>query len=241
MALSPRLLRPRASGGGFDPRSIAELRLWLDATDSSTFSISSGSITQWNDKSTGAYHATQSIGLNQPAYVASGINGRPVVRFDGVNHFLQNSAWFVVGSSPVTIFMAIKVTNPSNARLVCEFGGTSAGARIFFTGERAVRFGNGNVFWGNPMTTAAIATFRSTSAEYGTFAAWTNGLFLSQVSSGSPSNTYNLTQATYSIGVSAAGGSYSQQDLGEFLVYTKSLSDAERERVEAFLLAKWGL
>jgi hypothetical protein len=75
MPMSPRLLRPIASGK-FDPRSIAGLRLWLDADDASTFTFNGSNVSQWRDKSGNNVHANQATAQNQPPYNATTLNGR---------------------------------------------------------------------------------------------------------------------------------------------------------------------
>ena len=76
MPMSPRLLRPRAAGG-FDPRTISGLNLWLDFSDSSTLVLDANSLIQEiKDKSGNAQHATQSTGANRPSLGT--INGKGV-------------------------------------------------------------------------------------------------------------------------------------------------------------------
>ena len=55
-----------------------KLNLWLDASDSSTITHSSNTVSQWNDKSGFAYHATSSTG---PTTGSSTINGLNALTF----------------------------------------------------------------------------------------------------------------------------------------------------------------
>lgn len=49
------------------PADIGDVRLWLDATDASTFTFSSGAVvSQWRDKSGNGYHASQADVARQP-------------------------------------------------------------------------------------------------------------------------------------------------------------------------------
>jgi hypothetical protein len=84
MAMNPKLLRPKASG--FNPRSIAGLYAWWDASDSATITTDTG-VSVWADKSGNGRNATQSTGNNQPARTVT-ISGRLALTFDGTNDSL---------------------------------------------------------------------------------------------------------------------------------------------------------
>ena len=62
---------------GFIPTQVAGLALWLDASDTTTITQSSGNITQWRDKSTSGLTATAA---NNPTLVAKIQNG-PALRY----------------------------------------------------------------------------------------------------------------------------------------------------------------
>jgi len=65
----------------FVPSDIPNLYQWLDASDSSSITSSSGLISQWNDKSGNGYHATQSADNKKPSTSTSPSNGLPSVVF----------------------------------------------------------------------------------------------------------------------------------------------------------------
>ena len=71
---------------GFNPSLTAGLVLWLDASDATTITQSSGNITQWRDKSTSALTATAS---NNPTLVANIQNGFPGISFDGSTQYFN--------------------------------------------------------------------------------------------------------------------------------------------------------
>jgi hypothetical protein len=96
--MSPRLLRPKTRATGFDPRSIADLGIWLDAGDVSSLAQNSAGTTAvtanndpvgyWRDR-IGGYAFTQTVAeANRPLWVASAIGGKPALSFDGSNDFL---------------------------------------------------------------------------------------------------------------------------------------------------------
>jgi hypothetical protein len=94
MPMSPRLLRPRQAGG-FDPRSLSGLAVWLDGKDNSsvlnsispdTPATTTQTVRRWLDRSGGANNADQETGTNQPIYQSGGL-----LDFDGTNDRLSLS------------------------------------------------------------------------------------------------------------------------------------------------------
>lgn len=65
----------------FSPPALSGLSLWLDAADTSTIIQVSGSVLQWNDKSTNAHNAVQPLTSRQPQTGARSMNGRNVLDF----------------------------------------------------------------------------------------------------------------------------------------------------------------
>lgn len=111
MGMSPRTLRPRQSG--FDPRSIAGLSLWLDASDASTITTGTG-VSQWRDKSASGSLWTQGTGNNQPATGTQTLNGRNVLVFDGSNDTLAATTPFAVTTTPFSLFVVHRIISTTN-------------------------------------------------------------------------------------------------------------------------------
>jgi hypothetical protein len=73
MPMSPRLLRPRATG--FNPKSISGLGFWYDFSDTSSVTLDENSlIQQLNDKSGNGRNLTQGTAANRPGIAT--VNGR---------------------------------------------------------------------------------------------------------------------------------------------------------------------
>lgn len=75
----------------FSPDQVAGLALWLKADAGTSTTVDGAAVSQWDDQSGNARHVTQATGANQPVYKTAIVNGKPVVRFDGANDFLQAS------------------------------------------------------------------------------------------------------------------------------------------------------
>lgn len=77
----------------FDPATIAPCSLWLDASDTSTLTLSGSSVTAWRDKA-GNRSFTQATGSfdgTRSAPTQGTFNGRSVVTFNGTNQVLRNA------------------------------------------------------------------------------------------------------------------------------------------------------
>ena len=109
MAMNQKLLRPKASG--FNPKSIAGLALWLDASDSSTITLNGATVSQWRDKSGNARDLSEATANNQPTM--STMNGKSALSFDGVNDSLSTSSTLMaVGTNSFTLFQALECAFP---------------------------------------------------------------------------------------------------------------------------------
>jgi hypothetical protein len=110
--MNPRLLVPRT---GFDPRRIANLAGWWDASDAATVTLNSGNVSEWRDKSGANRHLSQSTAANQPAYTTAAQNGRNGVTFTGASsHFLTYSTGMFSYAGGGAVFIACKSVTRAN-------------------------------------------------------------------------------------------------------------------------------
>lgn len=230
MAMNPRLLRPTPSG--FDPRKIADLRLWFDAADSSTILPLDGSsnVEQWRDKSGFNRHLGQTTSANRPDY-ASTLNGRPVVSFSGSPETMVTTATLSL-AQPTTVFCVARVTSAALTSNIF-FDGPSARTSLY----RPV--GSWGMFAGTVLTGATpdnnwhvfAATFNSTSSALRVDAA--------QVLSGN-AGAGSATLTTFQVGAFSAT-QYLIGSIGEIILYGGALPSATASLVERYLAAKWGI
>ena len=78
----------------FNPGNLADLKLWLDAADTSTITHSSNAVSQWNDRSGNANHMS---GSDNPTTSTRSLNGKNVIDFDG-NDYFESSAAYASGN-----------------------------------------------------------------------------------------------------------------------------------------------
>jgi hypothetical protein len=97
------------------------LQLWLKA-DAGVVTNSSGKVSQWQDQSGNANHASQANANEQPLLVsATGLGGKPAVRFNGIQDNVHGSYLFGAGQVNVpnamtlfTFYNAFATTNSEN-------------------------------------------------------------------------------------------------------------------------------
>jgi hypothetical protein len=90
MSMSPRLLRPRASG--FNPKNVLGLAAWFDASDASSVTLNGSTVSLWGDKSGNGRNAIQDTALNQPTWLTNQQNGLPAITWDG-SRFMATAAF----------------------------------------------------------------------------------------------------------------------------------------------------
>jgi hypothetical protein len=249
-----------ASSGGFEPTSIAGLKLWLDAADTSTISLSGSNVTQWNDKSGNGYNFAQGTAANRPSSGTRTQNGLNVIDFDGTNDFLPTtaakSAFNFLNNTTATLFLVLK--NDSTTGVQWMFGnngGSNAqiGILSYNSGTNFIsRNGNGSGTWTYDITVAG----NTTNAKYLTYksdpanATAANRIKLA-LDNGAFSGANTETQAAsasdstrdFSIGDAASPDTGIPMDgfICEFLIYDTILSNDDITNVQTYLSGKWAI
>lgn len=236
--MSPRLLRPRATG--FNPKSIANLALWLDGAD---YNATTG---QWDDKSGNGRNFSQSVANDRPTKTAK-INGRDVVSFDGSNDCLSCPAVSFSQWSAFALVRPGRVTGDNG--VINADTGTVRGPQYIrwsSTTYQSVNFQATNSVVAESSSVAAatnvariVAVVQTASA----FEMWIDG-----TSNGSTSCTPQSYSSVMGVGATrlnpatlAANSGIMLGDIGEILFWSRALTSAERETVQRYLGRKWGI
>ena len=254
MPMNPRLLRPRASGV-FSPRTISGLLGWWDFSDTALMgptSSGSGSVSNNSpvkyvaDKSGNGIHMTQSgADSAAPTLIASGQNGRAVLGFDGGDSLAASHTITLTGE---TVFQVI--------RLVV---GAASFARSFSQSDSTDDFSSAghyipiirNVAQSSIGSYAAAGARGIQLVSYSTMMVFssqhTGSVISNRVNGGTAatdSHTLNRQFTRFAIGTgigATAGSSFWQDRICETVVYSRSLTDAERVSVTRWLGTKWGI
>ena len=215
--------------------SPGDLQLWLDASDSSTLTESSGAVSQWTDKSGNGNDAT---GNDNPTVNNGGLNGVGSIAFDGNDAFSVGS--LTLGSN-ITAFVTAKLTAAEMLLEHSNNANANNGFYFYAPGALPVRILNGgqnadastNVNWfGNDLTTANF-TYDGTSIDY-----FRDGA-LEESKAGVAAD--NDITTVLNIGSRAASSLFSIGDFGEVIIFDSPLSTPDRHMVERYLSNKYGI
>jgi len=190
--------------------------------------------------------ATQATAAKQPLFVASGQNGKPVGRFDGVNDYFVYTA---------------NITGASTMIAACVW-----------TGTKAVNFYPQVIGKGEPSSTLYNAIWASlnNSDNWGTYinssklssyslATWRIAVSISDGNTGNPSvnsliTNGNIESVSDTARYGGDGSSYTRigavsngvtgqfkGDIAELIVYASALSTADRQTLESNINAYWSI
>jgi hypothetical protein len=250
---------PNAEEAGFDPNSITNLELWLDASDGDTLTIDgNGRVNVWADKSDNAHTATvTSTSSTLPKVVdVGGIN---MIQFNGTgNHYeVPNHATLVMGTGRFTLFAVYRKRGTNRGNLfnmgddkpryelfINSDTGPGGRAAVSFADSVDIVFASNNDKDYSDDTKRGLACTRDADGDFPHYELLTAGKSALPLSplEGTVVGDINPVTALF-IGARKTGVNpmFLDGDLGEILIYKSGLSDAELDAVNDYLSVKWGL
>ena len=221
VVLGRKLWTPAALG--------SSLALWLDSDDVSTITLNGSTVSQWRDKSGNGRHASQADSANQPTYSATGLNGKPVLTFDGVNDFLSFQG---VHDQIWSLAVVGRATN--NNQGFVQFGLTNQFGSLFVSDGFYRARPSGLTVATVPFTAGEIAVLTATYGATQTNI-WKNGAIGTTTAEGGVSSNAGSVIGTL-------GGIYFLDgNIGEIIALNGVLSTTDRQTLEGYLAHKWGL
>jgi len=237
----------------WDP-SMITTALWLDAADASTVTTVSGYVSQWNDKSGNARHASQATAAARPSYTTARLNGLNIVTFDGNSDTLSfadltlgaNASalcyFFVMSSDNVSTTSYLPVfdlntnTGTDRAAIYVRSSTLEAGGRRLDSDSYQFHTG------GSPSNSTAFLASVLFDYSVAALSIGFNGGSLTSRAGGfqTAGNSSNTSSQSINIG-SANGTSFFSGRVAEVVVTRAVPSTANRERIEGYLAHKWGL
>ena len=257
---SARLSSAKSLTQGSPVSTIDNLVMWLETTSDKSFDASekvdtvfgaTGTITSWNDislQATSPNNATQNSINNKPRYIANGINGLPVVNFDGAlnpNGDYLNWNGTSLANSNYTIFVVEQ--RRSSAGNNYFIGGINTGQNqelhLGYRTNTLFTFAQYSNDYDMPISgyTSPIAKIHSFTFNS---AIGKNYYLNGQIPSGGTCITTNCktglsSYLSASTGLRDPGNGYFNGDIGEIIVFNKFLNNTERTSVEDYLKTKW--
>lgn len=251
MSLPARLLRPRASGVGFSPRSIANLGIWCDASVASSITLNGSNVSQWDDLSGNSRHLTQETALNQPGYNANGLNGKAVLTFDGTNQSIFTTNGGANGVNSVSLFAVIYHAaggNNEDAAFGIGEAGQTRRVRTLYRGSNQTTMGFS--MWANDVGSSAYSV--DIGGGYHVFSVLQTNRTV-QIGRDGLRTTYTVANDSLSVnsnnvfvGGIQPNASHPQNrrvegSIAECIAYYVDVGATAARVVERYLGAKWGI
>jgi alpha-tubulin suppressor-like RCC1 family protein/predicted small metal-binding protein len=221
---------------GAAPADLTGLKLWL-AGDRGLVTNATGQVSQWLDQSGNGNHATQAGATARPSAVASGIWGKPSVRFDGVNDRLEFAP---IDGSSFSVVMVYNMTGhkawagPINNKV----SGKSGFQVVAGTADTGIyvphlALWNGSAESGNKRCVSALALPTGPQVQV-----WTSdGHYYQQ---GIEQGVANGVGGWASYGAYiGCGWNYMAGDIAEVMVYDHVLTTADRQSLETYVAQKY--
>lgn len=244
--------------------SIPNLGLWLETTSESSFrteyadnSPLSGSLGSnvWYDLNTqlakpnNALSTSDSPYSSNPLYVEKGINSIPALSFNGTSQYLDFTNPAVLASTSYTVFV---VEQPSKAasgynyflasKSACSANECFSMGHNFSSGYALYMSHSSNTIITTSTEIAGLTYKTSPQIHSGIFSLSSGKkYFLNGTAGKSDSVTSAIVDnASMSIGQGNTSGYY-QGLIGEIIIFTRTLTKAERWAIESYLGQKWGI
>lgn len=249
------LIAKKASAG-FSPPSGC--RLWVKS-DQITGLSDGEPVTTWEDQSGNSNDLIGGDGTS-PTYQTNEINSLPAIRFDGTDDFLEKSSpTGLDGGTGLTIIIAVKQSASSDDTYLAKWdyqtqgswawqtkSGDAQNMTCYIASSLTDAGGNNQVSTGASLTNTWFVLSMVYDGSQGTntdrVKFYKNGTITSLSTSGTLSTS--LTSCTATLKVGKFGGTLPRVyagDFAEIFIFDSALGTTDRESVEDYLLAKYGL
>ena len=231
----------------FSPQSIPGLTMWLDASDTSSITLSGTNVTQWKDKSVNGFNATQATSGNQPTYNS----GTRSLSFNGTSSAMISS--LTIPFQTHSIFIVFNPTTTSTNTNVLVFETTDGSSYIntpyynssntpptaaYINSLSTLKYNtNPTLVYNNTIGATSMVEVVVAS---GSQAVYLNGNAQTTTSSAITSGT----TPTLTIGAWNSASGYTgffQGTVNEIIIYNTTLTTQQRQQVEGYLAWKWNL
>jgi hypothetical protein len=215
----------------FTPKSITGCRLWLDAADSSTITVSGSNVTNVADKSgngtvlsnaTGFTYPNNSFNGSYPSFLCS---SGGIYQANNAARLGYNSAF--AQTTPFTVFFVSHQTQTSPGYIMDSQSGS--GRQYTYALDFSTPFGNSGI------DSASVPSVVSQTWISGTSVLYING-----------TSSYSGSLGSFTTGGIIVGNRFSIDEswpghICELIYFSGQLGTTQRQQVESYLAQKWGL
>ncbi len=258
-------MRPTGPHGAtFTPASLSGLIAWYDASDAATVfkdlgvtqAVNTDLVEQWNDKSGNAYHIGQATSGNRPTLNTTGFSARRAIMFDQTNSQFMDTVQLTSGTQTVamgtgttgSLFVVGQMDTATNGfgRLVSYYGNTRTSDNANADSAAWLLRNTTN----NEITSFRNAFFAleaislDTNYRLGSIYDGTNNTIYINNVAGTPVAATPAWSSPGTLSISSAntgGGSYWDGPVAEIVITNTALSSGDRNSLDAYFTAKWGL
>jgi len=223
----------------FSPNKLSGLQLWLDASDASTVTESSGLISEWSDKSSNNNNATQVVGADQPTYRLNDINGLNSIDFTAVTtpYFTLSSELELLSLTIIAVF--VNTMTGAEGQILAHSTVNNQALRFDPDIGSFGRFScnDGSSLLSFNFTSSIVDTTTILKAQYEVGddkSLLVNGAVVA-------ANSYDGDMDIDQVGRLLSNVANMGGKLGELIVYDKILTPTESSSVDNYLANKWGV
>jgi hypothetical protein len=221
----------------FDPTMLAGLKGWWKAD---SLALSDGAaVPSWSDSS--GFGNTMTPAYGAPIIKTNIIAGKQVVRFSGANQAMQYGAQIITG--PYTVFAVSAAANNTQTGAIFNSGTSGPQTNLIDAVGDAVWRTRSNV----GAVADAIEVGGMAVGVWNSFTGDWDGSNIHLYRNGLLKATTAISSEGYGHGLNFIGFdgtqvvSFFAGDVAEVLIYNTALSTTDRQKVEAYLKAKYGL
>jgi len=188
----------------------------------------------WDDLSSLGSNAVQATAGFRPLLRTNLLNGRPVLRFDGLDDYLRTAAWAAALVQPYTVVLVARDAVPATSSAFWATENAAIGTTYRAVGGFYRLFAGSNLI---STTGVDAVTHVQTQVVTTSSTLWLDGVSIAAGAAGA--NT--LSGLTLAGSSAATPVTYLSGDITEVLVYNRALLTGERVDLEHYLGSKYGL
>jgi len=216
----------------FNPSQISGLKFWVKS-DAGVLLDNNGAVSQWNDLSGNNFNTIQGNANKRPIKVNSQINGYPVIRFDGINDYLQVNFGTVI-TQPATYFVVWNISGSTGnpQALFTGIDGTNVHVIQYWAADSKLYAGGGT-----SLSYTKVIPFNylmHTFVINGLSSALYENSILKVSGNGGANGIGGLT-----IGANSSFSNVLKGDIAEIIFYNALLPDTQRTMVEHYIMDKY--